>query len=297
MSNQTELVEYCPIKKGNPSKKDILKLGVLRKKLNLKLELEIIPDTTKYQNLKVAVPQTTWAKLSKDTRIRFNNKCAICGTTQNQLNCHEVWEWNDKSWVQKLMALIPLCPLCHATKHNNSYLFPEHYKKCQTHFAEINHISLEDMDVKDYISTIERISYKRGTHYWVLDYGEWEYLVDNDKLNIMIGLYRLARKAQNKGLELQIEICLKKWEEHFKKYGYYYNKGAINSDGSEKWRGQFDSKLFDEDFPPIETEIKLRQILWYSETIKAHIEFKELDLMIRSIANILGLDPVMEENV
>ena len=45
-----------------------------------------------------------------------NHACGICGAG-GRLNCHELWQYDDKKHIQKLMGFIALCDMCHHVKH------------------------------------------------------------------------------------------------------------------------------------------------------------------------------------
>ena len=52
-----------------------------------------------------------------------NYKCEICGGDGKAqgyawpVECHEVWDYNPETGIQKLVRLIALCPKCHHVKH------------------------------------------------------------------------------------------------------------------------------------------------------------------------------------
>ena len=89
------------------------------KKRRLKLALEFVPLTAWGQNVRSKVKRSVWEKLRRDAILKYNAKCAICGAG-GKLFCHEVWNYQDKHHVQKLMAIEPLCWSCHRVKHLGS---------------------------------------------------------------------------------------------------------------------------------------------------------------------------------
>ncbi len=54
-----------------------------------------------------------------DTRPR-KPLAFVCGVPSSIrcLDCHESWEWDDESGVQRLVALVALCERCHRVKHS-----------------------------------------------------------------------------------------------------------------------------------------------------------------------------------
>jgi predicted flavoprotein YhiN len=81
-----------------------------------KLSIELVPRTSWHKSLRKLLPQSIWKKIQKEIFEKYGNKCAICGTKRN-LNCHEVWKYDDKRHIQKLIDFIPLCKKCHFVKH------------------------------------------------------------------------------------------------------------------------------------------------------------------------------------
>ena len=76
-----------------------------------------------FSNVRTLVPKKYWDKLRKQTYKRANNNCEICdnnGKTQgfkHNVECHEIWEYNEETLTQILKDLIALCPMCHKVKH------------------------------------------------------------------------------------------------------------------------------------------------------------------------------------
>ena len=60
--------------------------------------------------------KTQWDRIRKQVYEDYNHKCGICGR-DGRLEAHEIWEYDDTDFVQRLAGLIALCPLCHLVKH------------------------------------------------------------------------------------------------------------------------------------------------------------------------------------
>jgi len=82
----------------------------------LKLTIELVPLPLWHSNLRKVLSHLEWDKIRKQSYADANHKCAICGV-KAKLNCHEIWEYNDKKHVQKLTGFIALCDNCHMIKH------------------------------------------------------------------------------------------------------------------------------------------------------------------------------------
>lgn len=90
---------------------------------NILLEVEMIPATNFYNNVRSSVTEGSWDKLRKQCYELANNKCEICGGSgktqgfRHNVEAHEVWDYDMVKKRQKLVRLIALCPKCHMCKH------------------------------------------------------------------------------------------------------------------------------------------------------------------------------------
>tara|TARA_Y100000389_G_C17441082_1_gene508594 strand:+ start:1001 stop:1492 length:492 start_codon:yes stop_codon:yes gene_type:complete len=88
-----------------------------------RLTVELIPRTLFFSNVRTLLPKKYWNMIRKDSYDKAENKCEICGDTgknqgyRHNVECHEIWDYNEEKKVQKLLGLISLCPKCHQVKH------------------------------------------------------------------------------------------------------------------------------------------------------------------------------------
>jgi hypothetical protein len=88
-----------------------------------KLLVELVPKTCHYSNVRTTLTTEQWNKIRKISYALAGNVCEICnesGKTQgfkHNVECHEIWEYNDQTHTQILIGLISLCPICHLVKH------------------------------------------------------------------------------------------------------------------------------------------------------------------------------------
>ena len=89
----------------------------------MKLTIELVPKTSWYSNVRSNVTKDEWDVIRKKSYSIANNKCEICGDigknqgVNHNVECHEIWEYNNEIKEQKLIGLISLCSYCHKTKH------------------------------------------------------------------------------------------------------------------------------------------------------------------------------------
>jgi hypothetical protein len=87
------------------------------------LEVELIPSTCHFSNVRTTVTTKEWDKIRHISYEAAGHVCEICKDTgknqgyKHNVECHEIWKYDDKKHIQKLIGLISLCPTCHQVKH------------------------------------------------------------------------------------------------------------------------------------------------------------------------------------
>ena len=89
----------------------------------IKLTVELVPKTCHYSNVRTTLKPKDWDKIRFISYEKAGNKCEICGQTgieqgyKHNVECHEIWHYDDVNHIQKLKGVISFCPLCHQVKH------------------------------------------------------------------------------------------------------------------------------------------------------------------------------------
>lgn len=83
----------------------------------LKLTINLLPRGAWGNGLSSTLPKNDWNRLRDFCFKRFENKCAICGAENVELDAHEVWIFDKQTKTQTLQDIIALCPKCHGVKH------------------------------------------------------------------------------------------------------------------------------------------------------------------------------------
>jgi hypothetical protein len=82
----------------------------------LRLTIELVPASSWGQSLRNILPRKVWREIRQEVFKKSEYKCAICKSTTN-LECHEVWDYDDTKHIQKLHGFLALCKSCHSVKH------------------------------------------------------------------------------------------------------------------------------------------------------------------------------------
>lgn len=163
----------------------------------IKLTVELIPSTCHYSNVRTTVKSKEWDKIRFISYDKANHKCEICGETgkkqgfKHDVECHEIWEYDDVNKIQKLIGLIALCCLCHQVKHIGRAMAMGNQNECFSHLAKVNKWVPEQI--------IEHIEYsfiqhkERSKYQWTLDLS----ILNEEPYNLSINLKkkRIFEKA------------------------------------------------------------------------------------------------------
>jgi hypothetical protein len=115
----------------------------------MKLTLDLIPQSSFFINVRSEVSQSDWNKIRRIVYARTKNMCAICGGVGggSRVECHEVFEYNEETRIQKLVYLMALCSACHRVKHYGYWKLQGHEDLVFKHLMDINGISSKEAQV------------------------------------------------------------------------------------------------------------------------------------------------------
>jgi hypothetical protein len=138
-----------------------------------KLTVELIPSTCHFSNVRTTVKKKEWDKIRFLAYETAGNKCQICksiGTEQghkHNLECHEIWDYDDENHIQTLVGLIALCPICHQVKHIGMAIKMGRFTKCVRQLALVNKWTRPEIDA--HIAESFEVYKERSLHEWTLD--------------------------------------------------------------------------------------------------------------------------------
>lgn len=145
----------------------------------IRLKIELVPSTSWYDNLRKYTSKEDWNKIRKRVYANYGYRCGIC-STKGRLNCHEIWEYDDKEYIQRLIGFVALCDLCHHVKHigHADILADEgklDYEKIVEHFMRVNDCSRDTFE-KHREKAVDEWK-ERSSHEWQLDLGEYKNII------------------------------------------------------------------------------------------------------------------------
>jgi hypothetical protein len=170
------------------------------------LLVELVPSTCHYSNVRTTIKPSQWDKIRNLSYTQAQNKCEICNQTgkkqgyKHDLECHEIWEYNDTTHTQTLVGLISLCPICHLTKHIGRAMAMKKEKICYKQLINVNKWTQEQVD--EHIKVSFEIHKERSKHEWslnlsILNAEPYNLKIDLDKKRIFkIKKYKKKRKKK-----------------------------------------------------------------------------------------------------
>lgn len=150
---------------------NLKKSELLSKHASLKLQIEMVPSSCWFSNVRSQVSARQWDIIRHAIYKKADNKCEICSGrgSRHPVECHEVWEYDDTTHIQKLLKLVALCPLCHEVKHLGLAELRGNAFRAIQRFIDINHLDYDPQEANDIINAVSRQREERGLAQWTLD--------------------------------------------------------------------------------------------------------------------------------
>ena len=156
---------------------------------SLRLAPELIPTPCLGRNLHTALPTEEWDRIRRQTYRRAGYRCDACSADGTALHCHEVWAYDDRRHVQRLVRLQALCERCHFAKNETGWpsfalgfvrlpLSGRHltHQQFVEHWCRVNDCDQATWERSARAAYTQWV--RRSRHEgWVTDYGRWAGLV------------------------------------------------------------------------------------------------------------------------
>jgi hypothetical protein len=135
----------------------------------MKLTIELVPSTCWFSNVRTVLSKKQWDVLRSKVYSEAYDICEICGGIgpKHPVECHEIWEYDDKKLIQKLTGMIALCPDCHMVKHIGLAQVMKKGDLAIKHLMKVN--KLKKADAEKYVADSFKKWAERSQKKWKLD--------------------------------------------------------------------------------------------------------------------------------
>jgi hypothetical protein len=133
------------------------------------LTIELVPQTCWFSNVRDQVSRQDWDRIRKLVYERAGQRCEVCGGrgSRHPVECHEMWEYDEATGVQRLVRMLALCPACHEVKHIGLAGVKGRGEQASAHLAAVNGWTRQIAD--RYINQAFAAWEKRSARAWSLD--------------------------------------------------------------------------------------------------------------------------------
>ena len=111
---------------------------------NFKLTIDLLPKGAWNNDFSKTLPKKEWDILRNACYAKANHKCEICGFETDELDAHEVWNFDVKTKAQTLVNILALCSKCHGVKHYRNSTRLGYGEEAKQHFMKVNNCSEMD---------------------------------------------------------------------------------------------------------------------------------------------------------
>jgi len=147
--------------------------------MKFRLEVSPIPSSSWGKSLANILRGELWDSIRKDIYKMYGHKCVMCKVGGSVLHCHEVWQFDDRTHIQKLVGVICLCEDCHNIVHWMRTVtvakkgeYTEAYLTfLRKHFCAVNSCNLAAFS--EHTSDVVAQYRKRDMYKWTIDWGIW----------------------------------------------------------------------------------------------------------------------------
>lgn len=137
--------------------------------MKFKLTIELVPKTCWFSNVRAVVSKNQWKNIASQVYSKAYHLCEICGGIgpKHPVECHEIWHYDDKKLIQKLVGMIALCPDCHMVKHIGLAQIQNKGERAIRHLMKVNKINRSTAE--QYVIDAFQMWGQRSSKQWKLD--------------------------------------------------------------------------------------------------------------------------------
>lgn len=144
---------------------------------DLKLTIEMLPKGAWNNDFSKTLPKKEWDILRNECYKRANHHCEICGYETDDLDAHEVWEFDVKNKIQKLKDIIGICSKCHGVKHIRNSQRLGCGEDAKWHFMNVNKCT--ELDYASHLALAQMNFEERNKVY------RWKIVADLSKFGLI----------------------------------------------------------------------------------------------------------------
>lgn len=111
------------------------------------IRINLIPQTSWGRNLRSLMPREEWKAFARrHVYALTGSACLVCGGRGPKwpVEADEVWHFDDEAGVQRLAAVVPLCPACHEVRSAGLATANGRGEDAARHLAWVDRTSLAD---------------------------------------------------------------------------------------------------------------------------------------------------------
>lgn len=145
----------------------------------LKLTVEFVPKPLWGSNPRNAMGDAAWDRVRKKVYSDAGYHCEICDASDVILQAHEVWDYDDVDFVQRLVRLLALCKPCHGVKHfarSRIHCTEDELDALIRHFMAVNVCDAKALQ-DHYRSEMGKWKERSAHKEWTVDWGEHSGLI------------------------------------------------------------------------------------------------------------------------
>lgn len=143
---------------------------------NLKLTIEMLPKGAWNNDFSKTLPKQQWDILREECYKRANHKCQICGYETDDLDAHEIWDFDIENKTQKLIDIVGICSKCHGVKHIRNSQRLGYGEEAKRHFMNVNGCS--ELDYATHLAKAKMDFEERNEIY------RWKIVADLEKFGL-----------------------------------------------------------------------------------------------------------------
>lgn len=133
------------------------------------LTVELVPSSSWFNNVRAVVTKKQWDYIKSQVASKAYSLCEICGGTgpKHPVECHEIWNYDNKNSIQKLEGMIALCPDCHMVKHIGLAQMRGRKVRAMQHFMQVNNLTWSEAEAA--VNDAFKVWSERSQKKWKLD--------------------------------------------------------------------------------------------------------------------------------